>query len=62
LKFKAIPNSRRYLKKGVTFKKLNQIMSSRNPNQMAGIVNTEREMLFNKIFALNNSPSGSSFN
>ena len=49
LKFRSIANARRYLKLGMTFKKLDQILSLRNPNQMARIVNSERDKLFQKI-------------
>ena len=61
-KLKSIPNAKRYLKKGVSFKKLDQLFLCRNCNQHAEIVQRERQKLFNKIFALNNSPSGSLFN
>ena len=48
-KFKSISNSKRFLKKGITFKKLDEIVLSKNPNQMAQIVNIERDKLFKKI-------------
>lgn len=61
-KLKSIPNAKQYLKKGGSFKKLDQQFLHRNCNQHAEIVQNERQKLFNKIFALNNSPSGSLFN
>ena len=61
-KLKSLPNAKKYLKKGVSFKLLDQLFLSRNCNQHAEIVQRERQKLFNKIFALNNSPSGSLFN
>lgn len=61
-KLKSLPNAKQYLKKGVTFKKLDAQFLARNCNEHAEIVQRERQKLFNKIFALNNSPSGSLFN
>lgn len=61
-KLKSLPNAKQYLKKGITFKKLDEQFLSRNCNEHAEIVQRERQKLFNKIFALNNSPSGSLFN
>lgn len=61
-KLKSLPNAQQYLKKGLSFKKLEQQFLLRNCNQHAEIVQQERQKLFNKIFALNNSPSGSLFN
>lgn len=61
-KLKSLPNAKQFLKKGVAFKKLDQLFLCRNCNQHAQIVQRERQKLFNKIFALNNSPSGSLFN
>lgn len=61
-KLKSLLNSKKYLKKGESFKQLDQQFLSRNCNQHAEIVQRERLKLFDKIFALNNSPSGSLFN
>ena len=61
-KLKSLPNAKQYLKKGITFKKLDQQFLFRNCNEHAEIVQSERQKLFNKIFALNNSPSGSLLN
>ena len=61
-KLKSLPNAKQYLKKGFSFKKLDQQFMFRNCNQQGEIVQHERQKLFNKIFALNNSPSGSLFN
>jgi len=61
-KLKSLPNAEQYLKKGITFKKLDQQFLRLNCNEHAEIVQRERRNLFNKIFALNNSPSGSLFN
>ena len=61
-KLKSLPNAKKYLKKGATFKKLEKQFMFRNCNEHAEIVQRERQKLFNKIFALNNSPSGSLFN
>lgn len=61
-KFKNLPNSKQYLKKGITFKKLDQLFLYKNCNQQAEIVQRERQKLFDKIFALNRTSSGSLFN
>ena len=61
-KLKSLPLAKQYLKKGLSFKKLDEQFLCRNCNQHAQIVQLERQKLFNKIFALNNSPSGSLFN
>ena len=61
-KLKSIPNAKKYLKKGITFKKLEEKFLRRNSNQHAEILQTERQKLFNKIFQLNNFPSGSLLN
>lgn len=58
-KLKSLPNAKKFLKKGLTFKILDQQFLSRNCNQQAEIVQHQRQTLFNKIFKLNNSPSGS---
>jgi transposase InsO family protein len=61
-KLKSLPHAKKYLKKGVSFKQLDRQFLCRNCNQHAEIVQHERQKLFNKIFALNNSPTGSLFN
>jgi transposase InsO family protein len=61
-KLKSLPNATQYLKKGVSFTQLDEQFLWRNCNQHAEIVQLERQKLFHKIFALNNSPSGSLFN
>jgi transposase InsO family protein len=61
-KLKSLPNAKQYLKKGLSFKKLDHQFLARNCNEHGEIVQRERQKLFNKIFALNNSPSGSLFN
>ncbi len=61
-KLRSLPNPKQYLKKGVSFKQLDQQFMSRNCNEHAEIVQRQRQKLFNKIFVLNNSPSGSLFN
>ena len=61
-KLKSLPSAKQFLKKGFSFKKLDQRFLCRNCNQHAQIVQRERQKLFNKIFALNNSHSGSLFN
>ena len=61
-KLKSLPNSHKFLKKGLSFNTLDHQFMFRNCNQHAQIVQRERHKLFNKIFALNNSPSGSLFN
>jgi len=61
-KLKSIPNASKYLKKGVSFKKLEHEFLCRNSNQQAEILQAERQKLFSKIYKLNNSPSGSLFN
>ncbi len=48
-KLKSIPNSERYLKEGVTFAQLDIIAASKTDNQMAQLVQKEREKLFNQI-------------
>lgn len=61
-KLKSLPNAKQHLKKGVTFKQLDEQFMFRNCNEHAEIVQRERQKLFNKIFALNVSPSGSFLN
>ncbi len=51
-KLKSIANSRRFLKKGITFKMLDKIVFSKSNNEMARIVQSERAKLFRNIFAL----------
>jgi len=58
-KLKSLPNAKQYLKKEVTFKKLEDEFLCRNSNQHAEILQRERQKLFTKIFKLNNFPSGS---
>jgi len=48
-KLKSIPDSIRYLKKGVTFTQLDIIAASRTDNQMATLVQKESDRLFNQI-------------
>jgi transposase InsO family protein len=48
-KLKSIPNSQRYLKEGVTFAQLDSIAASKTDNQMAQLVQKEREKLFKQI-------------
>jgi hypothetical protein len=61
-KLKSLPNAKQYLKKGVSFKTLDQQFLAHNCNEHAEIVQRQRQKLFDKIYALNNSPSGSLFN
>lgn len=61
-KLKSLPNAKQYLKKGVTFKELEEKFLCRNSNEQAKLLQKERQKLFNKIFKLNNSPSGSLLN
>lgn len=61
-KLKSLPNAEKYLKKGVSFKKLEKKFLVRNCNEHGEIVQQQRQKLFNKIFALNNSSSGSLLN
>lgn len=50
-KLKLIPNARRFLKKGITFKILDKIAFSKTNNEMAKLVQSERKYLFEKILA-----------
>lgn len=61
-KLKSLPKAKQYLKKGVTFQKLEKKFLHRNSNEHAEILQQERQKLFNKIFELNNFPSGSLLN
>lgn len=61
-KLKSLPNAKQYLIKGESFRLLDQRYLCKNCNHQAEIVQAERQKLFNKIFALNDSPSGSLFN
>jgi transposase InsO family protein len=61
-KLKSLPKAKRYLKKGVTFQKLEEKFLHRNSNEHAEILQRERQKLFNKIFELNNFPSDSLLN
>jgi transposase InsO family protein len=61
-KLKSLPNAKQYLKKGITFNKLDKQFMFRNCNEHAEIVQHERHRLFNKIHSLNDNPSGSFLN
>ena len=52
-KFKSLPRCRQYLKKGLSFKQLDQIAGAHSDNQMAQIVQSQRKELFAKIFQSN---------
>ena len=52
-KFKSLPRCRQYLKKGLSFKQLDQIANAHTDNQMAQIVQTQRKELFAQIFQSN---------
>jgi len=48
-KFKSIPDSAKYLKKGITFSALDEIANSKTDNEMADIVQKQRSRLLKKI-------------
>jgi len=49
-KFRALPNASRYLKKGLSFKKLDHFASAFTDNQIAHVIQTKRKELFDEIF------------
>lgn len=61
-RLKSIPKASQYLKKGVTFRKLNKEFLCRNSNQHAEILQRKRQHLFNKILNIKDFPSGSLLN
>ena len=50
-KLKSLLNARKYLKKGLSFKILDNIAYNKTNNQMAQLIQLERSKLFSKIFA-----------
>lgn len=54
-KLRSLPNARTYLKKGVSFKKLDLSAAQHSDNEMAKIVQSKRQELFREIFK-NRSP------
>ena len=55
-KFRSLPNARRFLKKGFSFKQLDAFAAEFSDNQMALIVQNKRKELFSEIFNSNRSP------
>lgn len=51
-KLRSLPKARTYLKKGLTFKKLDRLAAERSDNEMAKIVQTKRVELFREIFEI----------
>ena len=51
-KFKSLPNATQYLKKGITFEKLDEIAMKHTDNEMARIVQEERRKLFDVILPI----------
>jgi transposase InsO family protein len=55
-KFRALPRAAKYLRKSLSFKKLDRFAASYTDNQMAQIIQTKREELFSEIFNQKLSP------
>lgn len=55
-KFRSLPQAHKYLKKGITFKKLDQYALEYSDNEMAKIVQTKRDEMFREIFNKKCSP------
>ena len=48
-KFKSLPQADKYLKPGITFKKLDDIASSMSDNEAADLLQIKRKQLFKMI-------------
>ena len=56
-KLRALPKASRYLKNGVSFKKLDCVAAAYSDNQIATIIQTKRKELFSEIFHQKHAPS-----
>ncbi|HRT82450.1 MAG TPA: hypothetical protein P5127_04755, partial [Oscillospiraceae bacterium] len=55
-KFRSLPRAAKYLKKGLSFNRLNLFAATYTDNQIAQIIQTKREELFSEIFNQKRSP------
>lgn len=51
-KFKSLPNADKHLKKGLSFKKLDEIAMKMSDNEMADLIQNERQKLFTSLNSL----------